>query len=129
MNIHDRFIKAAQDEDIDNVARELGLINCGQIGHISNHYLFVYDINANYSGKKNAVLMHKFHMQTYNETEILEIVELVENRMDNHEKIASYSHQRLISRKRRFLFVKVPFMNFKDPYYRKQWHLVSICFR
>ena len=115
-------------DHVNKIASDLGLINEGQIGHLDNVYLFHYDAKNLYMNKSgvNSVNVNKTkvgNVLKLNETlfsaaEMEKIIEEVEVKLESHDDVEWHSHQKIVARSKRSL-------QFGDPYYNRQWHLVS----
>ena len=114
------------DSSIDILAYDLDLVNKGQIGHLEGIYLFHY-IDKSKFGKTSDVfnittasdgMLFQYHQQMFSENEAADIIQKTEEKLDSHPDILWHSHQKVVSRSRRS-------MQFQDPFYNLQWHLVS----
>ncbi|XP_060578568.1 proprotein convertase subtilisin/kexin type 7-like [Ruditapes philippinarum] len=118
-------IKTHDKDNIDRIASDLDLINLGQVGELHHHYLFAHKLHRNFSGSKTVSTVHLHHLKLHSGQKIAKKVEETENKLVKHEDIEWFSHQKLLSRGKRFLTYDLPFMDFEDPFYRKQWHLTN----
>ncbi|XP_045207949.2 proprotein convertase subtilisin/kexin type 7-like [Mercenaria mercenaria] len=118
-------IERNNNDDIDKIANDLDLINLGQVGELHNHYLFAHKLHANFSGSKTVSTVHRHHSELHSKEKIAEKMRDIEAKLDKHDDINWYSHQKVLSRGKRFLGFQVPYMDFEDPFYRKQWHLTN----
>ena len=110
----------------NKIASDLGLINQGPIGHLNDVYLFHYDINNKSDDLLNKTTLSdakliEFHQKLYSDVEMKEIIEEVEEKLNSHTDVVWHSHQKIVSRSKRSI-------QFQDPYYSRQWHLVRIAF-
>ena len=60
----------------------------------------------------------EFHQKLFTVGEMERIIAEVEQKLENHDEVEWHSHQKIVARSPRSL-------QFEDPYYNKQWHLVS----
>ena len=112
--------------NISKIASDLGLINKGQIGHLDDIYLFHYidNLMSNLSADlqretvENDAKLMLYHQKIFSESELEDIIQQTEEKMNNHLDIVWHSHQKILSRSKRSL-------HFQDPFYNRQWHLVS----
>ena len=135
LNLETTFLSP---EDInfvaDIVARETGLTNRGQIGHLEGYYLFehkdhvqgeIHDVFFKKSRRINdAILKEKYTLYHHNGSvtgEFLKIKKAVHDILGKHMFIEWHEQQVVRSRQKREL-------TFNDPAYPQQWHLVSNLF-
>ena len=78
------------------------------------------DSDARNSAKPKAITRNvvEFHQKLFTVGEMERIIAEVEQKLENHDEVEWHSHQKIVARSPRSL-------QFKDPYYNKQWHLVS----
>ena len=121
-----RVSKDSSNAFVDILAHDLDLVNKGQIGHLEGIYLFHYIDNSKF-GKTSDVFnittasdgsLFQYHQEMFSENEAADIIQKTEEKLDSHPDILWHSHQKVVSRSRRS-------MQFQDPFYNLQWHLVS----
>ena len=121
-----RVSKDSSNDFVDLFAYDLGLVNKGQIGHLEGIYLFHY-IDKSRFGKMSDIFnitiasdgrLFQYHQHMFSENEAADIIQKTEEKLDSHPDIVWHSHQKVVSRSRRS-------MQFQDPFYNLQWHLVS----
>lgn len=104
------------------VACDLDLVNLGQFRDFQNHFIFAHEFSNAGNSSLTIRKVHSLHLDTYNESEFESLVDFTEGRLEAHADVLWFSHQRILSRQKRDI---KPFMNFVDPLYPQQWHLVS----
>ncbi|XP_038065409.1 proprotein convertase subtilisin/kexin type 7-like [Patiria miniata] len=92
------------DEIANRIAKEVDLLNHGQVGELLNHYLFVH---ASYNATLNG---------TDDQTELRRIQGETETKLREHPDVQWFHQQRIRRRTKRSL-------QFQDPSYSTQWHL------
>lgn len=127
VNIENNNIK--NKDDVDKIAGDLDLVNLGQVGELHNHYLFAHKLHANFSGNKTVSTVHNHHSEHHSSEDFQRKIGEIEEKLEKHDDINWYSHQKVLSRGKRSLDFDLQYMDFEDPYYRKQWHLVSCTFK
>lgn len=120
------YVESHNKDNVDKIADDLDLINLGQVGELHNHYLFAHKLHSNFSGTKTVSTVHKHHSRIHSKQKIAKKVTETEEHLERHPDINWFSHQKVLSRGKRFLTKEVSYMDFEDPYYRSQWHLVSL---
>lgn len=97
-HLHTNGMKHSTD-----IAKDLGLTNNGNIGHLDGHFLLVH---------------HSFYKHTPKVNESLRIFrDAVTRSLQNHPHIEWVQHEVVLKRKKRSL-------EFKDEFFPSQWHLV-----
>lgn len=110
---------------VNEIAEDLGLLNVGQVGDFENHFVFAHKLpnssNVGFSVSK----MHLMHTSVYNDSETSQLIVDIEKKLEGHQDIIWFAQQRILPRSKRSRASDNRFMDFVDPYYRLQWHLVS----
>ena len=113
-----------------SIASSLNLTCLGQVNNHPHQYTFVHNLDQSSQGnlelKHNIKSAHAHHVNTYTEEDMLLLVDKIETSLDRHPGIEWYSHQRILPRQKRWIAPDYDFMDFKDPAYHDQWHLVRI---
>ncbi|XP_022093026.1 proprotein convertase subtilisin/kexin type 7-like isoform X2 [Acanthaster planci] len=91
------------DENAHRIAKEVDLLNDGQVGELLNHYLFVH---TSYNASLNGT----------DDQELRRIQEATENKLRRHPDVEWFHQQQIRRRTKRSL-------HFTDPSYPMQWHL------
>ena len=108
----------------DQAARDLGLVNKGQIGHLFSHYLFSHPVHEVYSSvvsKGNTFIKRKLLFEQLRDTSFAKVKSRIHKALDMHVDTEWYTQQMVHCRRKRGLL-------FNDPSYSAQWHLVSMKF-
>jgi len=124
------------DEDAssaaDVVAADTGLHNQGQIGNLDRYYVFSHPAETSIRQASVSSLLSVFqnHSQTLSDDKRLWIKDNVHQLLDIHPFVEWYMLQRVVPRFQRRAasaqHSRTEFkVNFNDPLYHKQWHLVS----
>ena len=113
-------------ENADEIAHDLDLVNIGQFKDFDNHFIFAHKCFSSNNNTLTVRNVHSMHMKVYNDSDFEGLIVSIEKKLEKHEDVVWFSHQRILSRQKRDVSpINGPFMNFEDPLYRQQWHLVS----
>lgn len=107
----------------ETFADENNLLYLGTVGDLRDYHLFGYKpisgLGLTHDKRKlNIEKLHYIHKRSITNEDVPVVSKRIEAVLENHEKVEWYSQQRILSRHKRSLQIS-------DPYYRKQWHLVS----
>ncbi|XP_006821631.1 proprotein convertase subtilisin/kexin type 7-like [Saccoglossus kowalevskii] len=91
------------DDAADQIAKDVSLINVGQVGELFGHYLFLHETYSNVTIESEGTNLH-------------DLQERIERKLTEHKHIAWFNQQIIRPRVKRAL-------NFQDPEYMYQWHL------
>lgn len=118
--------KLSNTETAKNIAQDLNMTFIGKVRGFDNHFTLTHFIpNQDNHTIKSA---HTYHDCTYSNLEKSLLKANLENQLTARGDLLWFNHERILSRSKRWFQVKINFMDFADPYYRQQWHLVYILF-
>lgn len=108
----------------DQIADEIGLHKLGNIGELTDHFLFAY---LPESSQENLMLLNQFYsisgvhaIHQKHVPDFETVASFVDAKLSNHSAIVWFERQVAKSRQKRSV------MHFTDPQFQKQWHLVSL---
>lgn len=113
-----RFMQTQSLQNVSQIAQEMELINAGQIGAIQDYYLFIHPFyfpNTNDSKISNT---YKKENKYTSRAVFFAIKNETENKLLTHPAVLWFKQEIMRHRSKRQL-------EFQDPYFPNQWHLVS----
>lgn len=135
---NDKFVKEKNLDLADILSTELNLLNLGQVGDITGVYLFGLKTRAaeeHVKGNKSLTFKdlysyHGTHFKGDADWMLKERLH-VEEKLQNHNHVTFFSQQQLVSRVPRshdhhHHHMHHVIRDIKDPYFKKQWHLVCV---